>query len=740
MFARLAAALGLVLGVAAAAVAFIDTGGTPPAVAQATLARVVGEGDPSPLGGSPFRNLSFLQLGDDGSVAFSGCVDACDRAGIFLKQPAEATSQALVVTGELAPSLSALVGFECNRYFPFSRNDAGSIGFGALLDGCNSGRAGAYTRTNLGVSTLAESGDVIDGKTISVFSGPELANNGGTAFSAYFDSHSTSGVVVGNNIILEPNTNLWAEAKLVGIPTLVGMNDSSELLHVSAVEELGATSNCMIISSPSAIFHTRVACVGDVLFGLALDGQIKVMDFNNSGHLVFGSSDQAVYYWSGSSVKVAQAGEDAPGGGKYQQFLGYPHLNDLDQLTYTAQVEFDDGRVAHTVFLYANGASTPLYVAGTDTDPASGRCVFDIDLNDAAQVLVGVNDCGGGATSYFIGAIPAVDPTPTPTSTVTPSPPRQVVIFVQGYASCLTAGREYGSSCGTDSVEDEVFRALKEELRAVGFEEADFLEFSYSGGHVDELSGRWIPDDYACTEPSSRTYEAPAFELRSMVMAYRARHPNVEIALVGHSFGGLVALEATRYVLAGVDTSGITTVVTVDSPLNGVPANWFSNARDNVLAFLDTWLNRFPCQRPFLDSPATDSVKALYGASGNSAALRPNRELKREAIDAGIAIWNAGNTSDCIWVPSSCNPYENLEREVARWRGDYAGTQFIGNARNIRVRIVPACQPARRRCTFGDAAATHSALLTSSRSVAPTVRRQIAACIIGPQVGDPNVC
>lgn len=736
MRGRLVAALGLFALVSIAAVLLSEASSSRRAVAQVSLTRVIGVGDPSPLGGSPFDDLNFLQLGDDGSVAFSGCVDACDRAGIFVKQPNEPVPQELVTTGDLASSAGAtLVGFECNRYFPFTRNDAGQIAFGALLDSCNSGREGAFTRTNAGVSSLVLSGDIVAGKTVTHVSTPELSDNGSTAFAACFDSCTSSSVVVGNELTLARGAILWNEAKLDGTPSLIGMNNSGNILHISPVEELGETANCMIITTPSLALNTRVACVGDVLFGLPLDDQIRVVDFNNGGHLVFGSSDQAIYYWSGSSIKVAQAGENAPGGGKYRQFIGHPHLNDLDQLTYTAQVEFDDGRLAYTVFFHANGASTPLYMAGTDADAVSGRCIFDVDLNDAGQVLVGVNDCGG-ATSYFIGAVPAVDPTPTPTPTVTPSPPRKVVIFVQGYASCLTAGREYGSSCGTDSVEDEVFRALKEELRAVGFEEADFLEFSYSGGHVDEPSGRWIPDDYACTEPSSRTYEAPAFELRSMVMAYRARHPNVEIALVGHSFGGLVALEATRYVLAGVDTSGITTVVTVDSPLNGVPANWFSNARDNVLAFLDTWLNRFPCQRPFLDSPATDSVKALYGAT----ALRLNRELKREAIDAGIAIWNAGNTSDCIWVPSSCNPYENLEREVARWRGDYSGTQFIGGARNIRVRIVPACRPAGRRCTFGDAAASHSALLTSSRSVAPTVRRQIAACIIGPQVGDPNVC
>lgn len=386
------------------------------AEAQTTLVRVVGNGDPSPLDGAPYRGIDYLDLGNDGTVAYSACVDACDRAGVFVK---DANGTTVVVKSEdLSPSGDPMLGQGCDRYFPFARNDSGKIAFFALLGSCTARTQGVFEVSNSILTTLAQTGDSFDGNAVLNVSPPFLSDSGTAAFLADFNQGGETAVLLnagtGNSRAFGDGDNLWAGAQLVGPAGLVGITSRGALLHISAVKENGVGKLCIVMSTPSIGLHIRVACVGEPLGdGTVLDSQIRTLNLNNDANFVLGNSDGGVYYWSnGTFTKVAAAGEVTPLGGTYRQMVGNYHINDLNQVTFTGQVEYSDGRIVYAVFVYSNGSTIPLFVSGVDINPNDGNCVVEnlaaVDLSDT-QVVLAVNECGR-PVAYYVGELPQPPP------------------------------------------------------------------------------------------------------------------------------------------------------------------------------------------------------------------------------------------------------------------------------------------------------------------------------------------
>lgn len=115
-----------------------------------------------------------------------------------------------------------------------------------------------------------------------------------------------------------------------------------------------------------------------------------------------------------------------------------------------------------------------------------------------------------------------------------------MVIFLQGVYTGLDED-------GTMNVawEDHAFDKIKASFIAVGYNEAQLLDFSYNGRTVSE-TGEWIPNPYGCADtdrPSAQNL-AP---LETMLRDYRAKHPQAHFTLIGHSLGGYLAfLEGER--------------------------------------------------------------------------------------------------------------------------------------------------------------------------------------------------
>lgn len=99
------------------------------------------------------------------------------------------------------------------------------------------------------------------------------------------------------------------------------------------------------------------------------------------------------------------------------------------------------------------------------------------------------------------------------------------------------------------------------------------LSYSYRGGGMALLDGswRWRPREYDRCDTIQRV-EGSARSLRAMLLGYRAHYPYTTFELIGHSLGGLVAFQAAGYpvFLGRLGPAGIDTLVTIDSPVNGI--------------------------------------------------------------------------------------------------------------------------------------------------------------------------
>jgi hypothetical protein len=161
--------------------------------------------------------------------------------------------------------------------------------------------------------------------------------------------------------------------------------------------------------------------------------------------------------------------------------------------------------------------------------------------------------------------------------------------------------------------------------------------------------------------------------LHRQLEAYKGVHPEATFVLVGHSLGGVVAMEE---VLQNVDNSTdyqpgfISTLITIDSPLLGVPRE-FANLLTNF-AFLQC---------------ATTEGDAFNELVAIESRKEQHRNYLGRAIDRvqdkGVSTITAGNNFDCVLAPQICIRDSPV-------RGDIE-TQFIPSALVEEFNIRPPC-------------------------------------------------
>ena len=271
---------------------------------------------------------------------------------------------------------------------------------------------------------------------------------------------------------------------------------------------------------------------------------------------------------------------------------------------------------------------------------------------------------------------------------------RKVIVFLQGICSSLDAQ--------SDPMETR-FSALKERLRAKGYTAEDFLEYSYLGGEVSE--GKWAPKSYSKEVPGQQDiYGASAENLHNLILRYRTAHPEVSFVLVGHSMGGLIGFQEVGKLVGGKIPPGpLASLVTLDSPLNGV-------SHDLLLAAADNYLQ--PCQ--LVPSGVAASAISALGGSPNTVDLNQKYALAAEA--RGMTIVTLGSEDDCLYNPQACHvPSSNS-----------SGSQVILSA--SAAKLFKAGH-AGRQDRIGE---SHTAVL-ESRSILAAV-----ACVIGPQGTIPS--
>lgn len=215
--------------------------------------------------------------------------------------------------------------------------------------------------------------------------------------------------------------------------------------------------------------------------------------------------------------------------------------------------------------------------------------------------------------------------------------PYQVVVFLQGLCTTLPTG--FGPPTGFQALQLELSKSI------YGYRPTDFLAFSYSGGGMlwDGSRYNWLHFGYSENLPIDQGWSTSVARLDAMLKAYSAYHPNARYVLVGHSFGGLVAMEY----LATYPSTKISKVITIDSPLQGNPLN------------IANWVQTL----------ARIGKRCLIGAEGNTnTTILINRYklfpyyaefFYSRVIDwakgRGIGVYTIGNLYDGLYTPQLCS-------------------------------------------------------------------------------------
>jgi hypothetical protein len=211
-----------------------------------------------------------------------------------------------------------------------------------------------------------------------------------------------------------------------------------------------------------------------------------------------------------------------------------------------------------------------------------------------------------------------------------------VVVFLQGV--CTQLGGPADSS---------TFNDLKGLLKTnYGYAESDFLMYSYRGGTVFP-DGGWSPNAYGPTDPAATDFRTDgAAQLHNrLIIPYAAQHPDVRFILVGHSLGGVVAMEEVRQFAARSDANAklLTSVITVDSPILGV-----SQKNRQLVARLSG--SDRSCVH---EGVAVDNLAYLY-ANRETYSIEL-RNAVATLSSSGVKVVNTGNKGDCVINPVYCD-------------------------------------------------------------------------------------
>jgi hypothetical protein len=195
---------------------------------------------------------------------------------------------------------------------------------------------------------------------------------------------------------------------------------------------------------------------------------------------------------------------------------------------------------------------------------------------------------------------------------------------------------------------------------------AEFLMYSYNGDN-----GQGYPAPYQCQDTFTSGAKAAALKLAKQLGDYLKDKTNMDVYLITHSFGGVVAYGYLSYLLAqhtingsipGTTGDRIAGVVTLDTPLGGIPNDLY--LEKTVLT--PFYVSQCPKLR-FQPLLALDDLFAIYktskllphGGYNSIAKVLFNTDITNEtsAVEAakqGIQALTIGNERDYLYNPAAC--------------------------------------------------------------------------------------
>jgi pimeloyl-ACP methyl ester carboxylesterase len=240
------------------------------------------------------------------------------------------------------------------------------------------------------------------------------------------------------------------------------------------------------------------------------------------------------------------------------------------------------------------------------------------------------------------------------------SPTKQsVIIFVGGMNTTNSSGTSLICNVGTFN---DLAHLLSNDLHVVDpyashcpatvsmkNSAVNFAYFSYMGGSLNPNTGVWDPAPYNACDPDTIPLKQDVSTFTRMLQAYRSFYPNAHFTIVAHSLGGLVALEGASAFTAQFGGGIIDKLITVDSPLQGVPATYIDNK----------------CE--YIGGPILFDLNKVF----NTPHLADTMVSQLEGM--GTSVYTLGNMDDCL--------YQNLVTcKVLGWSLNNPQTQFVSGA------------------------------------------------------------
>jgi hypothetical protein len=225
-------------------------------------------------------------------------------------------------------------------------------------------------------------------------------------------------------------------------------------------------------------------------------------------------------------------------------------------------------------------------------------------------------------------------------------------VLIQGLGSRL--------SCTISDCHDHAFNQISQDVLApIGYNlngnglQRTELEFSYRGGSmVRDSSGvwQWLINPYHECDTSQALASSDA-ALRALLHSYRARYAYTTFEIVAHSLGGIVALDTLAgdggAFLRRLGPAAVDKVVTIDSPVNGIPRSIAPLAPIVIGGLLGGFPQVRSCTSQLLGS-------FLIAGLIRIGANQPSRQEGWVATlhHAGVELLNITNRDDMV-VPES---------------------------------------------------------------------------------------